>query len=97
MKVYPEKTGEYIDRHTQVWEELERILKEHGVSNYSIFLDSETHCLFGYAELASREKWNAIAETAVCRKWWKSMVPLMETNADDSPRSTDLEEVFHLD
>ena len=29
---------EYEQRHSPIWEELERVLKEHGVSNYSIFL-----------------------------------------------------------
>ncbi|MEQ9580829.1 MAG: L-rhamnose mutarotase, partial [Arenibacter sp.] len=68
----------------------------HGVHNYSIFLDSDTHILFGYAELESEEKWNAIANTQICKDWWGHMADLMETNADNSPVSKDLKEVFHL-
>ena len=97
MKVYPEKTAEYIQRHNPIWEELKSLLKNHGVHNYIIFLDSETNVLFGYAEIESEEQWNAIARTAICQKWWKSMADLMETNRDQSPKSTDLKEVFHLD
>ena len=38
-----------------------------------------------------------IAETDICKKWWKYMEPLMDTNEDNSPVTTDLQEVFHLD
>jgi L-rhamnose mutarotase len=40
---------------------LEKVLKDHGVSNYSIFLHPETRQLFGYAEIESEEQWAAIA------------------------------------
>lgn len=97
MQVFPDQVKEYIKRHNPVWEELETTLKEHGAHNYSIFLDEETHHLFGYVEIESEEKWNQIAETDLCRKWWRHMAPLMETNSDDSPVSNELKEVFHLD
>lgn len=96
MEVYPEKTDEYIQRHNPIWEDLKLLLKDHGVHNYSIFFDSGTHILFGYAEVESEEKWNAITNTDICQKWWKSLADLMETNPDKSPKSTDLKEVFHL-
>lgn len=96
MKIYPEKTAQYIQRHNPVWEDLKLLLKDHGVHNYSIFLESETNILFGYAEIESEEQWNAIAKTETCQKWWKSMADLMETNSDQSPKSVDLKEVFHL-
>ena len=38
----------------------------------------------------------AIAGTDVCRRWWHSMRELMPSNADDSPQSRALREVFHL-
>ena len=41
IKVYREKVAEYIKRHNPIWEELELVLKDHGVQNYSIFLDEE--------------------------------------------------------
>ena len=96
MKVYPEKLAEYIKRHNPIWEELELVLKDHGVQNYSIFLDEETNYLFGYAEVASEEKWIAIADTESCKKWWKHMADLMETNLDDSPVSIDLKPIFYM-
>lgn len=88
---------EYESRHNPIWRELEQVLKDHGVSNYSIFLNEENNELFGYAEIESEEKWVAIAETEVCKKWWAHMKDLMETNEDNSPVSKGLKEVFHLD
>lgn len=96
MKLYPNSIKAYIQRHNPIWKELEEVLKIHGVHNYSIFFDSESHLLFGYAELESEEKWNAIANTQICQDWWAHMADLMETNEDNSPVSLDLEEVFYL-
>ncbi|CAH1001848.1 L-rhamnose mutarotase [Neolewinella maritima] len=96
MRVFPEQLAEYTRRHQPIWPELQEVLKAHGVSNYSIFHDAETHALLGYAEVASDEQWAAIAGTDVCQRWWQYMRELMETNADASPVSVELREVFHL-
>ena len=58
------------------------MLKEHGVNNYSISLHPGTQQLFAYAEIDSEEAWDSIASTAVCRRWWAAMAPLMETDAE---------------
>lgn len=87
---------EYHKRHDPIWPELARTLKEHGVSNYSIHLHPETGQLFAYAEIEDEHRWKAIAETDVCRRWWRHMAPLMPSHVDGSPKSVVLEEVFHL-
>ncbi len=97
MSVHEGSEEEYERRHRPIWRELEEVLKEHGVHNYSIFLHPETRQLFGYVEIEDEERWAAIAETEVCRKWWKHMADVMPANPDDSPVSTELREVFHLD
>jgi L-rhamnose mutarotase len=96
MSVNPDQHAEYARRHNPIWEELAQALKAHGVHNYSIFLHPETHQLFGYAEIESEEQWAAIASTEVCQRWWAHMTDVMPTNPDNSPVSTDLQEVFHL-
>lgn len=96
MAVAPGGESEYERRHGPVWPELEAALVEHGVRSYSIFLDPVTNDLFGYAEVECEERWNAIASTEVCRRWWCHMRDLMPTNADGSPVSRDLREVFHI-
>lgn len=88
--------SEYERRHRPVWPELEAALVSHGVRSYSIFLDSATNDLFGYVEVECEAQWIAIASTEVCRRWWCHMRDLMPTNADSSPVSRDLREVFHI-
>ena len=97
MQVHPDQHVEYERRHRPIWQELEQTLQEHGVRNYSIYLDAPTHTLFGYAEIESEERWNAIAGTAVCQRWWKHMGDIMPSNPDHSPVSRELKEVFHID
>jgi L-rhamnose mutarotase len=96
MSVNDGAEEEYEKRHNPIWPELEKVLKDHGVSNYSIFLHPETRQLFGYGEIESEEQWAAISSTEVCQKWWKRMGDVMPSNADHSPVSTQLREVFHL-
>ena len=97
MYVNHDAHAEYERRHRPIWEELEATLKDHGVRNYSIFLEPESNQLFGYAEIESEERWAAIAGTEVCKRWWAYMKDIMPTNADESPVSTELKEVFHIE
>ena len=97
MKLYPGMEKEYEKRHNQLWPEMRDMIHEYGGSNYSIFLDKETDILYGYIELEDAEKWDKSADTEICRKWWAFMADIMETNPDNSPVSTDLYPVFHLD
>jgi L-rhamnose mutarotase len=97
MHVNPYAHDEYERRHRPIWRELEDVLRQHGVSNYSIFLDTSTSQLFGYAEIESEEKWSTIAATDECQRWWAFMKDIMSTESDNSPTSRDLKEVFHID
>jgi len=97
MRVDPGRHEEYRIRHNPIWPDLESTLKSHGVHNYSIYLDPETNRLFGYVEVEDEARWDAIASTDVCQKWWAYMRDIMPSNDDNSPVSTALQEVFHLD
>ena len=97
MSVNAGAAKEYERRHQPVWKELEDTLLAHGVLTYSIYLDAETNDLFGYVEFADEDLWNAVAGTDVCQRWWRHMRDVMPANADDSPVSRDLREVFHLE
>jgi len=96
MKVYPEYYEEYKKRHDELWPEMHQLLKEHGVHNYSIFLDEDLGILFAYVEIESEERWDAIAQTETCQRWWNYMKDIMEVNEDNSPKSKSLKEVFYL-
>ena len=97
MSVSAGQEAEYERRHNPIWRDLEETLVRHGVRSYSIFLDPATRDLFGYAEIESEERWQAIAGTEVCRRWWRHMREIMPSNPDDSPVASDLREVFHID
>ena len=97
MSVNAGSETEYERRHNPIWPELEAVLRAHGVHNYSIFLHPETRQLFAYAEIEDEARWNAIAQTPECRKWWVHMGEVMPSNPDHSPVASDLKEVFHLD
>jgi L-rhamnose mutarotase len=97
MSVHLDAHAEYERRHNPIWKELEEALVAHGVRRYSIFLDRQTSELFGYVEIESEERWQSIARTDVCQRWWRHMRDLMPTNSDDSPKSVELREVFHVE
>ena len=97
MSVHPGQYEEYQRRHSPIWRELEATLIAHGVATYSIFLDEPTGDLFGYVEVDDEARWNAIAVTEVCRRWWRYMADIMPANPDASPIARDLREVFHIE
>jgi L-rhamnose mutarotase len=97
MAIHPGREAEYERRHRPIWEELEAVLVAHGVGRYSIFLDEEARDLFAYVEIEDEARWAAIAQTDVCRRWWRYMREIMPSNPDDSPVSRELREVFHIE
>ncbi|HET7221376.1 MAG TPA: L-rhamnose mutarotase [Vicinamibacterales bacterium] len=97
MAIHDGYAAEYERRHRPIWAELEATLLAHGVRTYSIFLDETTNDLFAYVEVEDEERWATIAQTEVCRRWWRHMREVMPANADDSPASRTLREVFHID
>jgi L-rhamnose mutarotase len=96
MNLYPGTEAEYERRHTPIAQDLADTLTAFGVRNYSIFLHPATGQLFAYAEIESEERWNTVAATPACRRWWKYMKDLMPTERDDRPSSVALREIFHL-
>lgn len=96
MKLNSGMLAEYEQRHREIWPEMTQMLKNAGAHNYSIYADKETLELFGYVEIEDEEKWNAKNENDINRKWWDYMADIMQVNADNSPVSVSLQEVFHL-
>lgn len=96
MKLKPGAKEEYHKRHSLIWPELKALLKANGVSDYSIFLDEETDILFAVQHQNGPSSQD-LGSTEIVQKWWAYMADIMETNADQSPVSTRLELVFHMD
>ncbi|CAI1644335.1 L-rhamnose mutarotase [Serratia proteamaculans] len=97
MQVNPDAHQEYQRRHAPIWPELAQTLKQHGAHHYSIFLDSGRSLLFAVVDIESEARWQAVAATEVCQRWWLSMRELMPSHADNSPVSEVLTEVFYLE
>ena len=97
MKLYPGMAEEYEKRHNALWPEMMEMIHEYGGHNYTILLDQETNILYGYLEIEDEVRWAASADTPINRKWWDYMADIMDTHPDNSPVSTDLHMVFHLD
>ena len=96
MKLFRGFEEEYKRRHDEIWPELEELLKDSGISEYSIFLDRETNTLFGFLKVSEPAILDTLPEQPVMQKWWKYMSDIMETNPDNSPVSAPLTEVFYL-
>jgi len=87
---------EYKKRHGNIWPELHKLLKDNGISEYSIFFDEETHTLFAFQKQSGEQGSQDLGQTEIVQKWWKYMSDIMETNPDNSPVTVVLEEVFYM-
>ena len=97
MAIHQGQAAEYQRRHQPICAELRGVLIAHGIRSYSIYLDPATNDLFAYVECEDAAQWAALANSDVCRRWWRHMREIMPANPDDSPVSRDLCEVFHLE
>lgn len=88
---------EYKKRHDEIWPELEALLSETGIQDYSIFLDEESLTLFAVQKIHEDFDVNYLPNHPIVKKWWAYMADIMETNPDNSPIAIPLKEVFHLD
>lgn len=96
MQLFKGCEAEYKKRHDALWPELQKLLKDAGISEYSIFLDPSTNSLFGMLKAADPEVLDNLPQQPVMQRWWQYMSDIMETNPDHSPLSVPLEEVFYL-
>jgi L-rhamnose mutarotase len=97
MKLKPGFEEEYKKRHGAIWPELKKLLADSGISDYSIFLDNETNTLFAVQKVSGDRGSQDLGKNPIVQKWWAHMADIMDTNADLSPVTTPLQQVFHLD
>jgi L-rhamnose mutarotase len=96
MKLFTGCEDEYKKRHDDLWPELKELLKQIGITDYSIFLDEETNILFGCLSIENAERLKELPKHEIMKKWWNYMKDIMETYQDNSPVSIPLKEVFYL-
>ncbi len=96
MQLNPGMAEEYRRRHDAIWPELVALLKEAGVSDYSIHLDPGTGALYGILTRPADHGMDALPAHPVMRRWWAHMADIMETHPDNEPVSVVLVPMFHL-
>lgn len=96
MKLHKGFEAEYRRRHDTIWPELQTLLHDAGIREYSIFLDEASGTLFGVLQVADAARLDALPAQAVMQRWWAYMRDIMESNPDNSPITTPLKEVFYL-
>jgi L-rhamnose mutarotase len=96
MKLFKGFEEEYKRRHDALWPELKSLLTTAGIQDYSIFLDEATNDLFGVLKIDDKTKLDELPYHPVMKKWWAYMKDIMDSNADNSPVSVPLKEVFYL-
>ena len=78
MYLKPGCEKEYEKRHAAIWPELVKMIKDGGVSNYSIYWDKDTNILFGYQECSgdgnSQDTDNV---DPITQKWWDMMADII--------------------
>ena len=98
MKLSSGDVEEYKRRHDQIWPELVEVLRQAGVSDYSIFYDEETQTLFAFQKLSQNNTAAKLPQNPTVRKWWDYMNDgIMEYDQKNEPVSIPLREVFHMD
>ncbi|WP_248722470.1 L-rhamnose mutarotase [Seonamhaeicola sp. ML3] len=97
MKLNKGQKEAYKKRHDELWPELKQLLKDNGVSEYSIFLDEETSTLFAFQKVSGDGGSQDLADNPIVKKWWDFMADIMEVNPDNSPVSKSLEELFFME
>ena len=88
--------AEYKKRHEKIWPELVTLLKDAGVSDYSIQLDEETYALIGVLWRTEDHKMNELPSEEIMQRWWSYMADIMETNPNNEPVVVPLKTMFHM-
>jgi L-rhamnose mutarotase len=96
MKLHKGSEQEYKKRHDEIWPELAALLTDNGISDYAIFLEKETGFLFGVLKVVDSALLDTLPSQPIMQKWWAYMKDIMDSNEDNSPVSTPLQEVFYL-
>ena len=96
MQLHPGQEAEYRRRHDEIWPELVALLRDAGVSDYSIHLDRETGTLFGVLWRSDGHRMAELPAHPVMQRWWAHMADIMAAGPDNEPVAVPLETVFHL-
>lgn len=100
IKVKPEKLEEYKRLHANPWPEVNKMIKECNIRNYSIYY--RDGLLFSYLEYTGDDfemDMKKMAADSVVQEWWKLTDPCQEPvkSTEEGEWWAEMEEVYHLD
>lgn len=90
------QADEYRRRHDEIWPELVSLLKQAGISDYSIFLHEETLSLFAVLRRTSDHTMDTLPLEPIMQRWWEYMADIMASKENNEPVVEPLERVFYL-
>ena len=96
MQINEAQSREYQQRHDDICPELVELLKQAGVSDYSIFLHEETNSLFAVLRRTADHTMDTLPLEPIMQRWWAHMADIMKTNDNNEPVVEPLERVFYM-
>ncbi|MCW8113874.1 L-rhamnose mutarotase [Yersinia intermedia] len=100
VKVRPEKLDYYKQLHANPWPEVNAMIKECNLHNFSIYY--KNGLLFSYLEYIGDDyelDQNKMAAHLETQEWWRETAPCQMT-IEGEPEGTlwvEMEEIYHLD
>ncbi len=96
MQLNEGQVQEYKQRHDDIWPDLVSLLKEAGISDYSIFLHEDTNSLFAVLRRTNDPTMDSLPLEPVMQRWWAHMADIMATGENNEPVVEPLERLFHM-
>lgn len=100
IKVNPDLIQSYVNYHSKPWKEVNAMISECNIENYSIFLkDDYLFAYFEYTGTDFQADMDKMAQDPKTQEWWAIMKPMqrpIETR-EDGEWWADMQEVYHLD
>ena len=99
IRIKQDKLEEYKYYHANAWPEVNKMLRECNIQNYSIF--SKGNYLFAYYEYVGEDyegDMKKMSEDPKTQEWWEVVKPLQEPLEErkDGEWWANMEEVYHL-
>lgn len=96
-RLKPERADYYKALHGAPWKQINDMIKECNLQNYSIYFHDGY--LFSYYEYVGDDYEADMAKMAAdpeTQRWWGECIPCMNPLSDDGPWM-DMKEIYHLD
>ncbi|MFV0527505.1 MAG: L-rhamnose mutarotase [Lachnospiraceae bacterium] len=100
IHIKPEKLEEYKYHHAHIWPEINAMIKDSNIQNYSIYVRG--NILFAYYEYVGDDfeaDMQDMAQKARMQEWWDLVKPFQNPLEDRAEGEwwASMEEVYHLD